>query len=358
MSAAVAFGLSGSGGGLEGAGPTPPLELARWAEGLGFDCLWFNEEHFARTAGRGRPLLSPVVQAMAVAAVTSRLRVGFSVLLVPLHHPLRLAEELATLDVLSDGRVNLGLSRANSERYAGAFGYDRATGPSLEDCLDAMICYWTGAPIEVDGVEYQVSPEPVQRPYPPVFIGAYSETTLTWAAERGFPIMQHGIQSPQSLDRCLTSYAAAGGDLSRVPVGRFCYVGASDAAARAEAGDVVAGQATQLYDIGLWRRGDQIITEAHLEPERFARETAIVGGPETVAGRITELCQRYGVRYINLLSSFFGSLPESLLRPSLERFAHEVMPRVIADVGTAAPAAATPTSAARSVDLGSQVARR
>ncbi len=347
MTPAMRFGLSGSLGGLEAHSYAATLERAREVERLGFAGMWFNEEHFGRPdTPQERRILSPVVLAMAVAAATTRLRVGFSVLLVPLHHPLRLAEEIATLDVLSGGRVDLGVSRANSGRYGVAFGYDKQTGATLEYCLDTMIGYWAGKPLTIGDVDYAVSPAPTQQPHPPIYVGAYSESTIEWAARRGYATIQHGIQSPASLHRCLTSYAAHGGDLSRVPVGRFCYVGESDAQARRDVWPIAVRQAERLRGIGIWRRGDQVMTEADLEPERFYHETAIIGGPDTVAGRIAHLRDTYGIRYMNLLSSFFGIMPNYLLRSSLELFAHEVMPRfartrlgVRAAAGQPAPAA-------------------
>jgi alkanesulfonate monooxygenase SsuD/methylene tetrahydromethanopterin reductase-like flavin-dependent oxidoreductase (luciferase family) len=272
MDTTMRFGLSGHRGGLEAHGPAATLELAQFAEDLGF------------------------------------------------------AEEIATLDMLSGGRVNLGVSNAGNSRYAAAFGYDRNAGPSLQDVLDTMIGYWSGTPVEIDGTAHTVSPRPAQRPHPPVFVGAYHPESIEWAARRGYSTIQHGIQSPASLRRCLGTFAAAGGDVSRVPVGRFCYVGESDAQARAEAWPVALAQAQRLYQIGLWKRGDLITTEDDLEPERFYRETAIIGGPETVAGRIRELRDEHGVRYVNLLASFFGYLPEHLLRRSLRLFAGEVAP--------------------------------
>jgi alkanesulfonate monooxygenase SsuD/methylene tetrahydromethanopterin reductase-like flavin-dependent oxidoreductase (luciferase family) len=320
------FGLSGLHGGVEGPGPTSTLDLARLVESLGFDCMWFNEEHFGRGVPAARPPLSPVILATAVATATTTLRVGFSVLLAPLHQPLRLAEELATLDVLSAGRVNAGLSSGDGNRYRTAFGYQPGAVPGLPDVIDTMVGYWSGTPLCVEGTDCVVAPRPVQEPHPPIFVGAYRPGSLRWAASRGFAAIQHGIQSPASLHRCLGTYAEAGGDVSRVPVGRFCYVGESDATARAEAWPVVAAQARRLHQIGLWRRGDLIATEADLEPERFYRETAIVGGPETVAARIARLRDDHGIRYVNMLSSFFGLLPEGLLRDSLHRFATQVMP--------------------------------
>ncbi len=323
------FGLSGSAGGLDSVG-TSPVTHAPLVERLGFDCMWFNEEHFEHSLTSGsRQVMSSIPLATAVATATTTLRVGFSVILVPLHQPLRLAEEIATLDVLSGGRVNFGLSRAQNTRYAQAFGYDPADGPTLAQCLDDILGWWSGTPLTIEGEDHLVTPDVVQRPHPPVFVAAYSEETIAWAAERGYPIMQHGIQSPASVDRCLRSYAGHGGDVSHVPVGRFCYVAESDEQARREAGEVVEQQARRLYDIGIWRkRGGEVMTEADLEPERFYHETAIVGGPETVAARIADLRDTYGVRYVNLLSSFFGFLPEDLLLRSLELFSTEVMPRL------------------------------
>ncbi len=329
------FGLSGILGGLEAHGAEAVVAQARRVEQLGFDCLWFNEEHFTQP-DNGRRVVSPIVLAAAVAAATTELRVGFSVLLVPLHHPLRLAEEIATLDVLSGGRVNFGVSRANNARYRIAFDYDESRDPGLQQCLDEIIGYWAGTPLVVDGASYTLSPTPVQQPHPPIYVGAYTPQTLRWTAECGYSLIAHGIQAPASLHRCLTTYAEHGGDLTTVPVGRFCYVGESDRQARKDAWPTVVQQAERLHQIGLWRRGDVITTEKDLEPERFYHETAIVGGPDTVAARIAELRDTYGLRRVNLLSSFFGYLPAELLDGSLELFAGEVMPRLNRD-----PVAAT-----------------
>lgn len=327
MSNQMRFGLSGILGGLEAHDPEAVVAKARHVERLGFESLWFNEEHFAQP-NSGRRVLSPIVLAAAVAATTTVLRVGFSVLLVPLHHPLRLAEEIATLDVLSAGRVNFGVSRANSDRYRIPFGYHESRDPGLQQCIEEILGYWSGTPIVVDGTSYTLSPSPVQQPHPPIYVGAYSPQTLAWAAGRGHPIIAHGIQSPTSLHRCLTTYAERGGDLTRVPVGRFCYVGDSDRQARKDVWPIMVQQAERLHKIGLWRKGDLITTEEDLEPERFYHETAIVGGPATVAARIAELSDCYGLNRINLLSSFFGYLPAELLDGSLELFASEVMPRL------------------------------
>ena len=335
------FGLSGRGGGLEADGPTPIAELARLADRLGFDCLWFNEEHFLQ-AERQRARLnlhaSPIILASALAMVTRRIRLGFSVLLLPLHHPLRLAEEIATLDALSGGRVNFGISRGNNSRYLHGFGFTGDPTQVFQQNLDAILGYWRGQPLRFDGVEHVVAPAPVQQPHPPVFIGGYDDQTIAWVAEHGYTLMQHGIESTAFVERCLRTYRRHGGDVAQVPVGRFCYVGRTDAVARAEAWPVVVRQAERLRQIGLYQRPNPVITEVELEPERFFHQTAIVGGPETVARRLAELRDDLGVRYVNLLSAFFGYLPEPLLRSSLQLFAEQVMPRLSAGAPTVAGA--------------------
>ena len=114
------FDLSGCGAGLdESTGSL--LKLAPWAEALGYDGIWINEEHFGQGS---RSCLAPILLATALAMRTRTIRIGFSVLVLPLFQPIRLAEEIATLDVLSAGRVDFGVSRGNTSRYFDAWGLD------------------------------------------------------------------------------------------------------------------------------------------------------------------------------------------------------------------------------------------
>jgi len=104
------FDLSGCGAGLDESASSL-LKLAPWAESLGYDGLWLNEEYFGQNS---RVCLSPIPLATALAMRSRTIRIGFSVLVLPLYQPIRLAEEIATLDLLSDGRVDLGVSRGNT----------------------------------------------------------------------------------------------------------------------------------------------------------------------------------------------------------------------------------------------------
>jgi alkanesulfonate monooxygenase SsuD/methylene tetrahydromethanopterin reductase-like flavin-dependent oxidoreductase (luciferase family) len=339
------FGLSGCGAGFESA---PLEEIGDWAsfaEGLGFTGLWINEEHFQRHGRDRRTCLSPIVLATALAARTRRIRLGFSVLLLALHHPLRLAEEIATLDVLSGGRVDFGISRGNSSRYLSGYGIDADNlTDRFRDTLQFILDCWAGEPVVTSEGPQAVEPRPIQMPHPPVFIGGYSEESVRWAGSGGHHLIQHGIQSLDTVRRNLQLFASAGGDVSAVPVGRFIYVSRSDESARAEAWPVVCALTERLRTIGIHRRG-LIISEAELEPERFYAEVAIVGSPATCAERIGQLRTTLGIQYVNLLAAFFGLMPPDLERASLTRFAEEVMPALDHDPASSATTGASLSAA-------------
>jgi alkanesulfonate monooxygenase SsuD/methylene tetrahydromethanopterin reductase-like flavin-dependent oxidoreductase (luciferase family) len=323
----MTFGLSGRMGGLEALEWPVVRAMLPKVEALGYTSIWFNEEHFLR--GRGaedRSTCSPLILAALVAAQTTRLRIGFSALIVPLHHPLRLAEDIASLDQLSEGRIDFGISRGHAGQYFQAFGVepdDRTD--AFRTSLERILGWWAGDPVTAGEQAAQIAPSPVQQPHPPVYVAAYSDGSVAWAASQGHHLIQHGIQSIASVRRCLTTYADAGGAVRNVPVGRFVYVGRSDRAARAEAWPVVE-QLTGILRKIRSERFDLIHDATDLEPERFYESLAIIGGPETCAARIAELRDGLGIRHVNLLPSLFGLVPPDLLVASLERFAGDVAP--------------------------------
>lgn len=327
MKSGMRFGLSGCGAGLEAAEPFDWIELAERAEQLGFSSLWINEEHFQHRmhSGSGRHCLSPLIVAAAMAARTRRIRIGFSVLLLPLHHPLRLAEEIASLDVLSGGRIDFGISRGGNPGYFEAYGVNPANSETaFADALRFILKYWTTKEMPLGQGLYSVEPKPIQKPHPPVYVGAYSPERAAWTVREGHRLIQHGIQALSHVENLLRAYAEAGGDPADVPVGRFVYVGESDAAARRDLQPVIRALTERLRKAGIVRRG--VIDEAMLDAERFYREMVIAGGPETCVERIHALSDRLGIRHLNCLASFFGYLPPTQLQRSLERLSFEVMP--------------------------------
>lgn len=330
----MVFGLSGSGAGFESSTPALWPALARRAERQGFHSLWLNEEHFQSRQKRsgGRYVLSPLVVAAAMAARTRTIRLGFSLLLLPLHQPIRLAEELASLDCLSRGRIDFGVSRGGSERYLEVFGVDRLKAcKDFPSALQQVLDCWGSSPIMVAGTSLDVQPKPVQKPHLPVYIGSYSEEMVRWAAINGHRLIIHGIQSAVHARDNLRCFVEAGGDPSTVPFGRFTYVAESDAAARRDLLPVLSPLLVKLRMVGQSQRAQGVIDMANLEPELFIKHMVVAGSPTTCRQRIIELRDSLGIRHFNLLPAFFGYLPPSFLHRSLSLFAKEVMPALSGD---------------------------
>jgi alkanesulfonate monooxygenase SsuD/methylene tetrahydromethanopterin reductase-like flavin-dependent oxidoreductase (luciferase family) len=324
------IGLSGCGGGLESISTSRLLDLAEEVEALGFEAMWLNEEHFQGSIVEveGRRCHSPLILASAILARTKKLRVGFSVLLLALHHPVRLAEEIATLDVLSDGRVDFGISRGGNGRYLEVYGIDpESVNGRFQDTLDFVLRAWLDGKIAFGENSYSIEPKPVQRPHPPIFMGTYTNETAAWAAREGHSLICHGITSMDNQRRLMRAFVDAGGDPAGAPFGRFVYVGETDESARAELWPTVLKLTTRLKGFGLFNRKG-VLTEKDLDPEVFYREMVIAGGPETCAAKILELHEELGVTYLNALSAFFGFLPIELLEPSLVRLGRDVRPLV------------------------------
>lgn len=140
----VRVGLAGFGreaSGLTTGDTAPILRIAARADSLGFDSIWFNELRF----NDGQRFPSPPLLAAAVFARTERLRVGTSVMVLPLHHPLDLAEQLAQVDWQSSGRLDVGIGRGSASPHAyRALGVDpETTRERFEACYDALIEAWT-----------------------------------------------------------------------------------------------------------------------------------------------------------------------------------------------------------------------
>lgn len=160
-----------------------------WADPLGFSTVYLAEHHGADDGY----CPAPIVQASAMMAVTKRLHVHFSALLAPLHDPLRLAEDLAILDVMSRGRVEvtLGLGyRPHEYRMFGVQRRDRVA--RFEEAVWVMRAAWTGEPFNYRGEQVTVLPKPSRPGGPPLYVGGSAEASVQRAARLGdgyFPAM-------------------------------------------------------------------------------------------------------------------------------------------------------------------------
>ncbi|MEE9279133.1 MAG: LLM class flavin-dependent oxidoreductase [Myxococcota bacterium] len=157
----------------------------------GYDAVWLAEHHFSSWS------ICPSIHMMGthVAARTQNLRIGTGVSLTPFYHPLRLAEEVALLDVLSGGRVNWGAGRGFQKLEFEAFGVPPEESYAIfREHLQCVLEAWTYERINFKGkyVQFEnleVLPKPKQKPHPPVWLAASSAEAITWAGQQGFDIM-------------------------------------------------------------------------------------------------------------------------------------------------------------------------
>lgn len=158
------------------------VDMCEWSDRLGFETVYLAEHHGADDGY----CPSPMIQASAILARTRSIRVHFSALLAPLHHPLRLAEDLATLDLLSGGRIEMTLGLGYRPHEYPMFGVKQSQRVRLlEEAVATLEQAWTGEPFEFRGEMVKVRPTPVQHPRPPIYIGGSTETSAYRAARLG-----------------------------------------------------------------------------------------------------------------------------------------------------------------------------
>jgi alkanesulfonate monooxygenase SsuD/methylene tetrahydromethanopterin reductase-like flavin-dependent oxidoreductase (luciferase family) len=216
------------------------LELADAAEAWGVDGVWLGEIHFTPS----RSVQSaPIALASFIAGRTRRVRVGTAVQVLPLGNPLRIAEEVATVDHLSEGRFDFGIGRSGSPRAYDALGIPYAESQArFEEALEIILEAWKGEPFSHAGKFYRfenatVSPRPYQHPHPPIRMAANSVETFPVVGRLGLPLFVglRDLDIPE-LRAHLQAYRAAWREAGHAGPGDVClripvYAGATEKAA-------------------------------------------------------------------------------------------------------------------------------
>ena len=166
---------------------------------LGFDTAWLGELHFSRPFSI---LAAPLMVLAAAAQRTTRIRLGTAVTLLPLHNPVKMAEEAATADVLSDGRLEFGVGRGTAPMHYAGYGIPQEESRErFDEALDFILQAWTNERFSFEGKHYRVHdltviPRPLQSPHPPVRIAANSPDTFPTAGRRRLPIFATPLINP------------------------------------------------------------------------------------------------------------------------------------------------------------------
>ena len=223
-------------------GPTDMELLRRWvarAEELGFDSLWTQEDITGDD-----PSLEPLTQLSYVAALTTRARLGVSVMVAPLRNPVQLAKALGSLDQMSHGRLTVGVGIGGRQNMYPAFGLttDRRARRFVE-LLDVMKALWTEPQATYEGQFWQLDgvpmePKPVQKPYPPLWFGGRHPDALRRAVRHGDGWMGAGSSTTATFLECVqqlsTFLEEAGRDPATFPISKRVYLAVDDNEKRAE----------------------------------------------------------------------------------------------------------------------------
>lgn len=347
--------------------------LEGWAlmDELGFDGIGFNEHH-------GSPyglMTSPNLMAAAASQRTRRMKLLIYGNLLPIHEPLRLAEELAMLDCMSNGRIISGFARGIPREHL-VYGIDLAESRArFEEAWEIIRRAWTEEVFSYKGRfwSYQnvaIWPRPVQQPHPPVWLPVTaSPESIEWAARHNFPITPGAIATVDARKDMIQYYAERlahyGHQITpdHVVVGTSVYVADSRKQALEEVGPYMLYFRNTLFSHGnIFRRDAQLqqgyvregalsfIRPEHREEQRRAMEgfrTATLedilrleqpawGSPEEVCAVLIERAETLGAGTL-LLNFNQGAVPHELYIQNLKRFAAEVLPAVQAHVVSKVP---------------------
>lgn len=167
------------------------LDLMVQAEDYGFDAVWPAEHHFREYGHCGTPALILA----ALATRTKKLRLGTGVVVLPLNHPVRVAEDFAFLDVLSGGRVDLGIGRGYQPHEYAGYGVDQSRSRDIfRESVEIIQRAWTEEKFSYDGEFYKfqdlsVHPRPVQQPHPPIWMASLSAETFELCGKNGYNLL-------------------------------------------------------------------------------------------------------------------------------------------------------------------------
>lgn len=309
------------------------LALFERAERLGFDGVWFNEFRVPDTPW---PYPSPLLLAAALLARTERLRVGTSVLVLPIHHPLMLAEEIAQLDLQSGGRIDVGVGRGTEPAALQALQIDAdSTRERFEQSCRILVDALSGRPVAAGPGPWRFEDRPplpatVQRPHPPLYVAGSTPETLGFAVDHDLPLLL-SLEPPEGaqLDRLDAAAQARGHDAgalrARSSLARYVCIAADDAAVQAQ----LATLWPQLYQRRVYfagRRGVPADQVPPIDVQRVLREQFIHGTPEACHAQITALCARTGIGQLRCVFNANGLWSDAQALAGMELFAREVLP--------------------------------
>jgi natural product biosynthesis luciferase-like monooxygenase protein len=318
------------------------------SEDLGFDAVWANEHHFHPYGGM---LPSPPVMLAALAQRTRRVLLGTSVMVLPLHDPIQVAEQLAMVDLMSGGRVQLGFGRGFVLHDYEVWGrpFQVAQEQTLE-AVDVILKAWSGGPFTHMGTHYQypvpvqVWPQPAQRPHPPVWMSATRDpASFACAGERGYNLLSVAWVHPRSqlaaLVRCYRdALARSGKDASTTSVcSHYQVVVAEDGNQAREFARVALSGYVGSLGSARSQAQDAVVqaiatkTDLSVDVASLVAEGRVLAGtPEEVVEQLEIARAEVGMDVVDC-NFFFGGIPFEVAQRSHRLFGERVIPCLRSD---------------------------
>lgn len=300
------------------------LEQAVAADELGFESFWVAEHHFHEYGGIPRP---PVWMS-AAAARTCRIRLGAGVVVLPFDNPLRSAEDYAMLDVLSGGRLHLGVGSGYLQHEYAGFGVDMAEKRErFEEALEVLLKAWRGERFSHEGRHYtvkdvQLNVVPLQKPRPPISIAILTNDRAAVVGSQGFPIMMIPYATTERIEELSDTVAAF----------RSAFLGA-----RGKPGEATIHFALHTHcgeTTADARREARAPLDRYVRTRLYAKQRSFdslieknllaIGDAEEVV-RVARLYEAAGMTHFLVLNNF-GGMEHRLVLRSMERIARDVMP--------------------------------
>ena len=325
---------------------TQSFRLVQEAEDLGVASVWLAEYHF----NMERVLASPVMIATAIAAKTSTMRIGTAVYCLPLGHPIRVAEEMATLDHISDGRVELGVGRGTFPNVHEGFnvGFEESRS-RFDEFLEIVVAAWTQETFSFHGEHYScdeltVTPRPYQQPHPPITVGVTSAESFPIIGAMGYPLIVNPsrVFTLAELQAAMAEYRSAwkaaghqgeGKVGLRVPIyvhedAELAYRNPKESAmnSMSRLGERVGSYAGRTGTLGDWAEQSRRILG--MDYDDWLRDKVVYGTPDSVTERLAELEETLGLDQLIYEINYGNLMPDDMQTASLRLFNKKVLPKL------------------------------
>lgn len=317
------------------------------AEAMGYDAVWLAELHFQKDRS---VLSSPLVVAGALATATRKIKIGIAVQVLPLSNPIRIAEDAATVDNLTRGRLDFGVGRSGLPGHYRGFNIPYAESRDrFNEALDIVLKAWTEDRFSYEGQYHQlhdvcVMPKPLQKPHPPLRIAATNPETFDMVGRMGYPLfIAVRTSGAEELKRLISGYHdgwKAAGRRGRGDVALSIPVYVAETAARVRE-DAEVSTMHFFHSIAKGLRQQDGATAAVSEARALraaklaaltygdvVRNYAIYGTPESVAEQLGALRNQLGFSTLSIWMNCGSMIPHERVMNSMRLFADQVIPRL------------------------------